>query len=367
MRIAITGAGPGGLTLARVLHQHGIDAAAVYERDTGRTTRTQGGTLDLHPDTGQRALRDAGLEAEFLAVARRESQDLRLLDKHGTIRLDQHTPDDAPLIDPEVDRADLRDILLDSLPATTVHWGHELTHATPLGDGRHRLHFADGTTTETDLLIGADGANSRIRPLLTDAEPRPTGRQLLETQIPDIDRTHPELAAVIGRGNYWALDAGRSLSAQRNSDGRARVYVSVQAPTELPAGDPATIRAGIAKLFHDWAPGFHDIIDACEDTFLPRKITVLPVDVTWPGTPGVTLLGDAAHLMPPVGRGANLAMLDALELGLTIAAGKPVRDYETAMFHRGGKAARRSAQVNEIVAAGAEATLAFFQGHDGGR
>ncbi|KPC63965.1 FAD-dependent oxidoreductase [Streptomyces chattanoogensis] len=374
-RIAIVGAGPGGLTLARVLHVHGIDAV-VYERESSRTARPQGGMLDLHTDGGQRALQAAGLEAEFIAIARPEGQDMRLLDHTGTVLLQEDTPDDAPLDRPEVDRADLREVLLDSLPEGTVVWGKAFRTAVALPEGGHRLHFADGTTADCDLLVGADGARSRVRPLLTDARPHHIGNNLVECGIPDIDRTHPDLAAMVGRGNYWAYGPDRSLSAQRNGDGRVRIYLSFHHTPEdwlstcgIPFEDPARARTALTDLFADWAPQFTALIQACDDTFVPRPITTLPVGLTWPATPGVTLLGDAAHLMPPAGQGANVAMVDGAELALALAAhpddaAAALRAYESAMFERGAAAAEQSARILELFTSprGAQAVLGFFQG-----
>ncbi|MBL1100859.1 FAD-dependent oxidoreductase [Streptomyces coffeae] len=373
MKIAIIGAGPGGLTLARVLHRHGIDAV-VYEREPSRAARTQGGMLDLHTESGQRALREAGLEDAFQAIARREGQDMRLLEPDGTLLLQEDTPDDAPLDRPEVDRADLRNVLLDSLPERTVVWGHSLHHATALPGGGHRLHFAEGGHADCDLLIGADGARSRVRPLLTDAQPFHVGVNTVELGIPDIDRTHPDLAAMVGRGNYWALGPDRSLAAQRNGDGRVRVYLSFHTPEDwlttcaIPFTDPPRARAALAGLFADWAPQFTALIRACDDTVVPRAITMLPIGVSWSSTPGVTLLGDAAHLMPPSGLGANIAMLDAAELGLALANGAAdpaaaIRHYETAMFERGAAAARESKHIMEVLMSpkGARGLLEFFE------
>ncbi|MGK5628832.1 FAD-dependent oxidoreductase [Streptomyces sp. URMC 123] len=358
-RIAIVGAGPAGLVLARVLHRHGIEAV-VYERDASPAARAQGGMLDLHPDSGQRALREAGLEAEFLAVARREGQDLRLLDHTGELLLRQDTPDDAPLDRPEVDRADLRAMLLGSLPAHTVAWGRAFRRATALPDGRHRLHFADGGTAECDLLVGADGGNSRVRPLVTDARPAHLGAHSFELGIPDIDRTRPDLAAMVGRGNYWALGPGRALAAQRNGDGRVRVHLTFRGPDDwlatcgIDLDDPARARALLKERFADWDPRFTELIDACDDTVVSRSVTALPIGLTWPHVPGVTLLGDAAHLMPPVGLGANMALLDGAELALAIAASPDDPDaaahrYETAMFPRAEEAARESARIHALL------------------
>jgi 2-polyprenyl-6-methoxyphenol hydroxylase-like FAD-dependent oxidoreductase len=369
MTITIVGAGLGGLALARVLHVNGIDAV-VYERESSRGARGQGGMLDLHSGTGQRAMREAELIDQFHAIARGEGQDLRLLEPDGTLLLQEDTPDDAPLERPEVDRADLRNLLLDSLPEHAVCWGHAFEAA-----DHGLLHFADGSSATYDLLVGADGADSRVRALLTDARPAHTGQSVVELGIPDIDRTHPDLAAMVGRGNYWVLGDGQSLSAQRNGDGRVRVYLSFYNTTEdwfatsgVPFGDPAAARVRLIDLFTGWDSRFTALIAACDDTVLPRSITTLPVGLTWPSTPDITLLGDAAHLMPPVGQGANMALLDGALLGLALAAHPDdfpaaVKEYEREMFERTSAAGRQSAHVQEILTSpdAGRKMLAFFQ------
>ncbi|MFI6494394.1 FAD-dependent oxidoreductase [Streptomyces sp. NPDC050564] len=368
MTITIVGAGLGGLALARVLHVNGIDAV-VYEREPSRDARGQGGMLDLHAGTGQRAMREAGLTDEFRAIARREGQDLRLLEPDGTLLLQEDTPEDAPLDRPEVDRADLRNLLLNSLPEHAVRWGHAFEHA-----DKGLLHFADGSSATYDLLVGADGADSLVRALLTDARPTHTGQNVVELGIPDIDRTHPDLAAMVGRGNYWVLGNGQSLSAQRNGDGRVRIYLSFCTAEDwfetsgIPFDDPAAARARLIDLFNGWDSRFTALIAACDHTVLPRSITTLPVGLTWPSKPGVTLLGDAAHLMPPVGQGANMALLDGALLGLALAAHPDsfpaaAKEYEREMFERTSAAGRQSARIQKILMSpdASRKMLAFFQ------
>ncbi|MEV6621794.1 FAD-dependent monooxygenase [Amycolatopsis sp. NPDC051106] len=367
MAIAIVGAGLGGLALARVLHVKGIDAV-VYEREPARGARGQGGMLDIH--SGQRALREAGLLDQFFAIARGEGQDMRLLEPDGTLLLQEDTPDDAPLLRPEVDRADLRALLLDSLPGDVVRWGHAFASA---GDGL--VHFADGGSAPYDLLVGADGAQSRVRALLTDARPEHLGQNVVEIGIPDIDRTHPDLAAMVGRGNYWVLGDGKSLSAQRNGDGRVRIGLSFYhtgedwfATSGIPFDDPAAARARLIELLDGWDPRFTALIAACDDVVVPRSLATLPIGLTWPSKPDVTLIGDAAHLMPPVGEGANMALLDGALLGLALAAhpddfAAAVEEYESEMFERTGAAARMSAKMQELLMSpdAAQRLLAFFQ------
>ncbi|WP_141713101.1 FAD-dependent oxidoreductase, partial [Streptomyces sparsogenes] len=158
-RIAVVGGGPAGLAFARVLHRHGYPVA-VLERDPAPDSRPPGGTLDLHEGLGQLALDKAGLLAEFQALSRREGQAMRILATDGTVLRDwRPRPDDQA--NPEIDRGQLRDLLLGPLD---VRWGQGVTRVVPGTRDGATVHFADGRQETFDLVVGADGAWSRTRP-----------------------------------------------------------------------------------------------------------------------------------------------------------------------------------------------------------
>ena len=313
--VAIVGAGLGGLTLARVLHVHGI-AATIYEAEASANARAQGGMLDIHENNGQLALKDAGLFDQFRAIIHAGGQATRVLDKDGNVLFEE--PDDGTGGRPEVPRGELRRILLDSLPADTVRWGHKVTAVSALGDGRHELTFADGATVSTDLLVGADGAWSRVRPLLSEAKPAYVGTSFIETYLFDSDTRHKASAEAVGGGALFALTPGKGIAAHREPNGVLHTYVELNKPKEwidsIDFSNPATALARVAEEFDGWAPALKALITDGETDPVPRAIHALPVEHRWARVPGVTLLGDAAHLMSPSGEGANLAMFDGAEL-----------------------------------------------------
>ncbi|MGI5131655.1 FAD-dependent oxidoreductase [Pseudonocardia sp. CA-107938] len=371
--VTVVGAGPGGLVLAVLLHRAGVPVT-VYERDAGPAARDQGGTLDLHVPSGQLALREAGLEARFRAVARGEGQDMVLLDSAGTVLVRAVTPDDAPLARPEIDRSALRDLLLGALPDDVVQWGRRCLAAQPRPGGGHRLNLT-GAAVETDLLVGADGANSRVRPLLTDVEPRYSGVTMIEMSIPDADRTAPAVAAAVGRGSYWALGECRCLAAQRNGDGTIRVYLSDALPQDwadtcgIPFDDPDTARPMLVDRFLDgWAPEHAALVMATSGPIAVRPREVLPVGLRWAPRPDVTLIGDAAHLMPSAGEGANQAMLDALLLSRALVeqpdVASALRVYEEEMFPRTAAIAAEGTRIHDMILGptAAQDLARFFRG-----
>ena len=370
-RIAIIGAGPGGLTLARLLQMRNIPTT-VFEKESHRNERPQGGTLDLHTGSGLLAVHLAGLDEQFRPIARYEDQGVRVLNKEGQVlytnEQGQETGDR-----PEVDRTELRAMLLDSLAPSVVRWGHHLRSVRQASDGTHELVFENGLTESFDLVVGADGAWSRVRPLLSNATPTYAGLTFIEFGLDDVDRQHPALAQLVGHGSMLALSENKGLLALRNAHAHIRAYAAMLIPEKwetsngFDAGNLQTARAWLLNYFSDWDQSLLALIQESNDRFMVRPIYELPIGHRWHFHAGVTLLGDAAHLRPPDGEGVNLAMLDAVDLATAISEystlEEAVRRYEETMFARAEITAREANELlKRMFAPDAPAgTLAFFR------
>ncbi|KAI9810473.1 MAG: hypothetical protein M1827_006249 [Pycnora praestabilis] len=330
LKIAIVGAGPGGLLLARVLHQNQIPYT-IFEAETSPNTRPQGGTLDLHPPTGQRAIKEAGLWSDFEKVARPDGEEMKLGDSAGKIYIHEQSQGNCA---PEVDRNALRILLRESIPEDSIRWGYKVQKVEVSEGGEGTIHFAHGNTESGfDLIVGADGAWSKIRPLLSSAVPYYSGITGPDMNIPNVDIAHPVLSRLVGKGTYFTLTDNKSIVAQRCGDGSIRVY-----PWHREAEDwntssgidwksPVDVRAKLLKIYEGWVPELKALIEATDDNIVPRNLYMLPIGHCWAHVPGLTLLGDAAHVMTPfAGEGVNLALLDGLELGLAIASVSKVRN-----------------------------------------
>jgi 2-polyprenyl-6-methoxyphenol hydroxylase-like FAD-dependent oxidoreductase len=362
--ITVIGAGLGGLTLAAVLRQRGIDVA-VYDLDPSATGRHQGGMLDMHEESGLAALRAAGRYEGFRQVYLEGADGTRVLAKDGTLLFSDEGDDGRP----EIDRGALRDLLLSALPDGAVRWGARMTGVRPV-DGGYEVTFADGSTVTTELLIGADGAWSKVRPLVSEVQPAYAGISFIEARIQDADARHPASAAAVGHGLMFALADERGMLAHREPNAELCVYAALKTPEDWVRTNEIT-RESVLAEFAGWGENLRGLITDSTGDLTPRALYALPVGHRWDRVPGVTLVGDAAHVMSPfAGEGANLAMQDGAELAAAIAdhpgdAEAALIAYESAMFPRAELAAAKSDR-NLILCFGpngGEVLAAVFKTH----
>jgi 2-polyprenyl-6-methoxyphenol hydroxylase-like FAD-dependent oxidoreductase len=317
--IAIVGGGPGGLTLARLLQMQGADVK-VYERDKDSEARPKGATLDLHDESGLRALRAAGLMDEFMANYRPGADRLHLMDKDAKSILEESVDREGELARPEIDRGPLQKILLESLQPGTVVWDSHFVSMT-CNNNVWKIDFKNGTEAFADIVIAADGANSKIRPYLTDIKPFYSGITAIEGAIYNSEINCPKVHKLLNGGKIFAFGDSKSLIVSSKGDGSLVFYPSFKTDEKwvLQSGIDFTDKAQVLDWFKleyaGWNSVWDELFENPTGTFIPRPLYCMPLDQTWQAQPNLTMLGDAAHLMPPfAGEGVNMAMLDAVEL-----------------------------------------------------
>lgn len=349
-QIAIIGGGPGGLTLARLLQIKGAQVK-VYERDYNREVRAQGATLDLHHDSGLLALETAGLMDAFKEQYRPGADRLRILDENAGIFFDQHREEDTigfgdESFRPEIDRGPLRNILLDALEPDTVVWNSHITGLDPVGDS-WQLIFEDGNTVVADIVIGADGAKSKIRPLVTPIKPFYSGVTILEANINNSEHNAPQIHKLLQGGKIMALGNSQTISISAKGDGSLDFYAGWKAGDNwatdgrIDFSDHKQVLDWFKKEYINWDSIWTELFDHPNTVYTLRPQYCMPLDQSWEASNSMTIIGDAAHLMPPyAGEGVNMAMLDALELSESLTNEKfadirsAIANYEQSMFTR---------------------------------
>ena len=312
-RIVIIGAGPGGLTLSRILQQRGVKTE-IYESEESANARNQGGSLDLHEESGQHALRACGLIEEFKKLSRPDGDDTTVVDRSATVHYESKPPLLFSGNRPEIDRAHLRDLLIESLDKGTIKWGKKMKEIKEHFD-TVEIFFEDGTSAKADYLVGADGAWSKVRAHLTDVKPEYSGITFVDMTVIDLDRKSPDLSKLVRQGTLFAFDEEQGMIAQRNSEGKVRIYAGLKVPETGDERLTKNPKDYLRNNLSEWAPILKDFITFSEEVSVVRKIYALPVGFSWAINDRITLLGDAAHLMSPfAGEGVNLAMADASDL-----------------------------------------------------
>ncbi|HKG06753.1 MAG TPA: NAD(P)/FAD-dependent oxidoreductase [Pedobacter sp.] len=381
-QVAIVGGGPGGLTLARLLQLKGAHVK-VYERDLDKYARVQGSPLDLHEESGLRAIVKAGLleefKANYMAGADRET----ITNELGEIFFSDH--EGKPVENfghehfrPEIDRGALRKILLDALQPETVVWDSHFVSMAAQGNG-WQLEFKDGKTVYADLVIAADGANSKIRPYITDIKPFYSGVLMLEGNVYDAETKVPNVHTLLRGGKIMAFGNKKNLLIGQKGNGEIGFYASFKADENwvkdpgLDFTDKAQLLAWFKKEYAEWSDVWHELFENTALPFVPRPIYCMPLDQTWEALPNVTMLGDAAHVMPPfAGEGVNMAMLDALELSECLRSDgytsfrEAIVVYEASMRARAAIMAKESLDNGELMHSEQALSnmVSFFRGED---
>ncbi|SHL10273.1 FAD-dependent oxidoreductase [Flavobacterium chilense] len=356
-KIAIIGGGPVGLTTARILQVNGADVT-VYERDINAQARTSGGTLDIHSDSGQKAIQKAGLMKEFYEYARPTGE--KMADMHGNITSDEMPDEENAYSRPEIDRNDLRKIMLDNLKEDTVIWDSQLTNIEKHGD-QYRLDFKNGTTATSDFVIVANGGRSNARKFVSDEEPQLSGTYIIQGEIENPDQDYPEFKPKFGNGNVMAMGDQKMFYTHTLRDGSVHFGVSFFADknwilnNNLDFKDDASIIAFLNETFKDWGEDYKSVFNASTD-FSGLPLRLFSLEKPWKEHSNITLVGDAAHLMPPfAGEGVNMGLLDAYHLTENLTNGDfktlqdAIDDYEQKMFGYALEAQRTTAKMEKLL------------------
>ena len=273
----------------------------IFERDAiPQPANARTGTLDLHAENGLLALQEAGLMDEFKKLARWDTPTIlaRSTGEH-IITLNE----DGGAYRPEIDRKALRAMLLDSIPPERICWGCKVQAVKRQADGLYDIEFSDGRIRSGfRLVVGADGAWSKVRTLITDVKPVYSGMHYLSSEVPLESLFHPQTEALVGKGTYMALGGGKQLVGQRLGTGSYFVGVGLHLPegwdVKANLADPSTFRRDLVlNDFKEFADQQKELILHSEGAFYSWPLYELPKDsLQWEHVPGATLIGDAAHL-----------------------------------------------------------------------
>lgn len=334
-KVAIIGGGMGGLMLTRLLQLQNINVK-VYERDLNSEVRVQGAPLDLHEDSGLIAMKQANLLDEFYKNIRPNASKARIVDQNFELKFDEHSiikessqtnsENNLDLLQdiskprPEIDRSVLRNILLNSLAPDSIIWNNQFTSMEKENEG-WRLHFKNKTSVYADLVIAADGANSKVHSYISTEKPIYSGITMIEGTIYNAKENAPALFDFSKGGKVLAFGMEQTIMYGTKGDGSLMFLLSSKIPenwikeNHLDFKNKQKIFEWFKEVYRDWGSEWDELFESNELYFIPRPQYYFPFNQSWATLKNITMIGDAAHKMPPfAGKGANLALLDAVEL-----------------------------------------------------
>lgn len=360
-RVGIIGGGPGGLMLGLLLQHQGFEVN-IFEKAGLNVNTDRGGSLDIHDDSGQLPLQQAGIIDKFKAQARFDGEDTRVLDKNGNVYYEALVDPQIEGGRPEIDRGELCDIIFEQLKPEIVVYDKAFKSLTHIDNEQIEVTFDDYSTRIFDFVIGSDGAFSKVRPYLANTDVEYNGISMVELNVEDVFHQYPDLAEFNKNGKMMAFGDHKAILGQVNGDGRIKVYMSYKMDydefDQFKAMNRQEIKEQLLHDFRDWDVNSKKYIDYASDDLLLRRIYKLPIGFKWDNQANLTLIGDAAHLMSPfAGEGVNMALYDAYLLAEAIKSHVTLQDalkaYETDMYQTSEQSARESqANLEEMFGEG---------------